>query len=209
MTTYPPIIGFTGRAGSGKSTAADWVLRNQNQVAKLAFARPLKRMAYELLREVLPKDHPITATDYINNPAYKEVPISFLGNYTARKVMQTLGTEWGRKAMHEDFWVAIAAGKAERVLGTSFRKSESVPIKLVFDDLRFANEAEMVRAYGGVVVRIERPDAEKPPEVSAHESEHFGFAADMTIINDGTPDDLFAKLAAIWPPTAKTSAKKA
>lgn len=209
MTNYPPIIGFTGRAGSGKSTAAGWVLRNQNRVVKMSFARPLKRMAYELLREVLPKDHHISATDYINNPEFKEAPIPFLGNYTARKIMQTLGTEWGRKAIHEDFWVAIAAGKVERSLGTSFQKSETVPIKLVFDDLRFANEAEMVRNYGGIVVRIERPDAEKPAEVSAHPSEHFGFPADVTILNDGSPDDLFDKLAALWPPTTEPPAKKA
>ena len=205
MTEYPTIIGITGRAGSGKSRAGDWFLRNHHQCTKLSFARPLKRMLLELIRDSIPKKWHVDPSDYINDPVLKNEPIPFLGNYTGRKLMQTLGTEWGRTAIHPDFWVGIAAGKIERTLGVSFAKSEAVKIKIIFDDLRFANEAEVIRAYGGTVIRIERP-GQADPVISTHASEAFDFAADIPISNDGTLEDLYAKLAALYPPTATRSA---
>jgi hypothetical protein len=203
MTPTPPIIGITGKAGAGKSLAANWFLRNHNMAMKLAFARPLKRMLYELIREAIPKNWHEKPGDYIENAILKETPIPFLGNHTARHLMQTLGTEWGRDAVHPDFWVNIAAGKVERLLGSSFHKSDTVPLKAIFDDLRYANEAALVHRYGGVVLRIERPGAEKPAAVDSHASEAQSFEPDVILVNDGTPEDLEQKLAALWPPAKK------
>lgn len=203
MTTdtpkLPPVIGITGAAGSGKTTAANWIVRNHNQAARMAFARPLKKMIYELIRDATPKTWPVKPTEYIENPELKETPIPFLGGYTARRLMQTLGTEWGRNAVHEDFWVVIAAGKLERLLGSSFKNSETVPIKAVFDDVRFENEATMIRAYGGTVIRVIRPDATKPADIAGHASEAMAFEADITLVNDGTQADLEAELADLFP----------
>lgn len=195
----PPIVGYTGKAGSGKSTAALWTVRNHNMAQRMSFAYSLKRMTRELLRDVLPKGWEHDSASYVSDPALKETPIPFLGNMTARHLMQTLGTEWGRNALHPDFWVWISAGKLERMLGSSFKKSDKVPIKAVFEDVRFANEAEMIRAYGGVIVRIERAGA----GTAAHASEDMAFDADHTIVNDGTEDDLHAALAALFPPQKK------
>ena len=201
----PPLIGLTGAAGSGKSTAANWILRNHGTANAAAFAGPLKAMTREMLRMVLPKGHDPDATAYVSDPVLKEQPIPFLGDMTARRLMQTLGTEWGRNALHPDFWVWIAATKVERQIGSTFKKSDKVPIKIVFDDVRFANEAAMIRAYGGVVVRIVRPSHDKPPEIKAHESESMAFDADIDIINDGTVEDLEARMADLFPvPEKKT-----
>ena len=84
-------------------------------------------------------------------------------------------------------------------MGSSFAKSERVPIKAVFDDLRFPNEAALIRLYGGPVVRIVRPGHESAPQVAAHASEAFAFEADITVVNDGTVEDLNAKMAALFP----------
>ena len=205
--TLPLIVGLTGRAGSGKSTASNWIIRNHHMVSPLAFAGPLKVMTYELLRMALPKGHDPDARAYITDPVLKETPIPFLGNLTARRIMQTLGTEWGREALHQDFWIWLAAAKVERMIGSTFKKSDKVPLKIVFDDLRFANEAAMIWAYGGLIIEIVRPDAEKPADIAGHASEQLDFAADVTIVNDGTVEDLEAKMAALLPVPPKPEKK--
>ena len=201
LPSIPSIIGITGRAGSGKSLAANWLILNNAQVVPAAFARPLKRMIYELLREALPKSWPHTAAEYINDPVLKETPIPFLGDITPRRLMQTLGTEWGRHALSDSFWVGLAEAKLEATLGSGFKGTDQPRLRAVFDDVRFANEADMIRRRGGVILRILRPDAEKAAEIAAHTSESMDFEADVTLINDSTPADLHAKLAAIWPAT--------
>jgi hypothetical protein len=67
---------------------------------------------------------------------------------------------------------------------------------VVVPDVRFQNEADLIRELGGVLVRITRdPPGGRAGQqgVDAHESE-FGVAAitgaDMTIHNDGTVEDL-------------------
>lgn len=211
-TKLPPLIGFTGKAGSGKSAAAGWILRNHGTAQPLAFASPLKTMTYELLRTSMPKGHDVDARAYMTDPERKEAPIPFLGGVSARHIMQTLGTEWGRQQIHPDFWVMIAATKVERLIGSTFRQSDKVPIKVVIDDVRFANEAAMVRAYGGVIVRVERPDA--APRGGDHESETMDFEADFTIANGGSLEDLHAAVQALFPvppkpPKPSKAAKKA
>ena len=56
-------------------------------------------------------------------------------------------------------------------------------------DVRFRNEADAIRARGGVVVRINRPGIEAPND---HISEHDldGYAFDYFVDNDGTIEDL-------------------
>ncbi len=198
----PPLIGLTGAAGSGKTTAMNWVLKNHN-TNRMSFAGPLKVMTRELIRTALPKGWDHDAGAYIEDPVLKETPIPFLGNLTARRLMQTLGTEWGRQTLHPDFWVGIAAAKVERQLGSTFKKSDRVPIKVIFDDVRFENEAMMIRAYGGVIVRVIRPEHDKPPEIASHLSESMSFAADIDIVNDGSVEDLHAKMASLFPASPK------
>ena len=201
-----PIIGLTGAAGSGKSTAANWLLVNHKNAMKFSFAKPIKVMVYELLRATMPAKWPVGAKDYLDDPILKETPIPFLNNVTARYLMQTLGTEWGRHTVHPDFWVMIARGKVERLMGDPRHKGADMILKCMFDDLRFANEAAMVRSFGGAVVRIERPDSSKPPSISAHASEQQLLSPDVVVVNDGTVADLHEKLALLWPPTVKPKA---
>ena len=195
----PPVIGFTGPSQNGKSAAATWILRNHHICSRMSFAEPIKRMTREFLRSILPKDWPIDSSSYVSDIGHKNEPIPFLGGMTARHLMQTLGTEWGRETLHPDFWVGIAATKLERKLGSNFVKTDRVPIKVVFDDVRFANEAEMIRMHGGMIVRILRPDHTPDAKVADHASEAFGFDVDLTVMNDGTLEDLHAKISALSP----------
>lgn len=70
-----------------------------------------------------------------------------------RKLLQRLGTECGRECIGMDCWIDMweDAHAAQLQDGVT---------KLVIDDLRFENEARMVRRLGGRVIRIERESAQ-------------------------------------------------
>ena len=192
----PPVIAFTGGYGSGKTTAAAWLLANVENVVRLSFASPIKNMTAALLTDAAAEVRKPVHERWATDPALKNAPIPHLGGVTARRIMQTLGTEWGRQIIGEDLWVDIMANKIERLHADKLRANQS--LKMVVDDLRFENEARMIRRYGGQIVRIVRPDAPNDPAVSGHASEGGNVEADITVVNDGTLEDLHARLAGLW-----------
>lgn len=97
----------------------------------MSFAEPIRQM----LEQIVPRDY---LTDK------KEEVIPWLG-VTGRQMLQRLGTEFGR-ALADDIWVKIAE--------SDLAKNDSIPI--IFDDVRFPNEAEMIRRRGGQVWRLAR-----------------------------------------------------
>jgi len=159
------LIGLSGKAGSGKTTVTNYLTKMGFGTRK--FAAPLKSMLADLLisQGVEPEDTPLFIEGEL-----KEVPTELLGGKSPRHAMQTLGTEWGRGQLHEDFWVEAALrNPAQR--------------DLIFDDVRFPNEALAIRNRGGIVVNVLREDA---PQVGRHLSEDslMDFAFDFVIYND-------------------------
>jgi hypothetical protein len=73
-------------------------------------------------------------------------------------MMQTLGTDWGRKLIDENLWVEAAFG----IIGQDKEHN------WVFDDVRFLNEYEAIRRAGGEVWKVVRPTTTL---TSPHESE--------------------------------------
>jgi CRP/FNR family transcriptional regulator len=63
--------------------------------------------------------------------------------------MQTLGTEWGRQCMDADIWVRAWAARAALLTSA------------VADDVRFQNEADMIRNLGGVIIRVMRSEGDE------------------------------------------------
>lgn len=198
----PRFVGFCGEAGCGKTLASDWVMENFGHVRLFRFSATLKKMLYELLRSCAPKDHPVGPKDYLNDPILKNEPIPYLGGVSARTLMQTLGTEWGRNLIHPDFWVMITAAKFERLAGHPYARGQDGSILAVSDDVRFPNEVDMIHAYGGLVIEIKRPNYANhlTPEAKTHVSEKRAFTPDYTVTNAGTPEDLYVALARILPP---------
>ena len=155
------LIAFTGLAGSGKSTAAQHLVKNHG-FQRLRFAGPLKDMmrALGLTEAEIEGDR-------------KEMPCDLLGGKTPRYAMQTIGTEWGRDLISPDLWIrAFNAALAKVPAG--------VPI--VVDDCRFPNEADAITAAGGVLVRIVRPGA--GAGAAGHSSEAHQLPALTEIQND-------------------------
>lgn len=164
---YPRVVALTGAAGSGKSTAADYLIR-QHGYERVKFAGPLKRMA---------------AAIGLDNAALegelKEAPLDLLCGKTPRHVMQTLGTEWGRGCIGEDLWVRLWLRDASVRLFSS---------RVVVDDLRFPNEAAAVRSLGGVIIKL----AGRGGIAGTHESEAGCGQADAIVDNDGCVTELYA-----------------
>jgi hypothetical protein len=168
VATPARLIGLTGKARSGKDTVAGF-LPGQ----KLAFAAPLKRGLQIMLQ----------LNDEHVNGDLKEVTLDWLGK-SPRQLLQTLGTDWGRNLVHPDLWLLVAKQKIEKYL--------SMGLDVVITDVRFDNEADLIRSLGGQVWHIVRPDAQA---VNAHASEAgvwFHPGKDYLIYNNGTLEELQA-----------------
>lgn len=166
------ILGITGKAGSGKTTAGKVLLSAKWHQVK--FAGPLKFMARVFLLSAgfSPKD-----AERMIDGDLKEVPIASLGGKTPRHIMQTLGTEWGRDLISPTLWVDIARQECL----TWMKAGRSVFV----DDVRFENEAEMIRDLGGTILQI----VGRETSVGGHVSEG-GVTPDIVCRNDGTIDEL-------------------
>jgi hypothetical protein len=120
----------------------------------------------------------------------KEDVIPALG-VSPRRLMQTLGTDWGRQMIHQNIWLTLAA---QRFLRTG--------PGMVIADVRFDNEANWVRNNGGLVVHLKRDEVHK---VESHVSEAGVTVkeADITIVNNGTLVALQAAIRTMFDETGK------
>jgi hypothetical protein len=112
----------------------------------------------------------IGLTDEHIEGALKEVPCDLLCGKTPRHAMQTIGAEWGRDLIGGELWVNLW-------------RATLPPGRVVCDDIRYPNEAAMVRFLGGLVVEVRR---EGIGTHGAHQSERFdGVVPDTVIYNPG------------------------
>jgi hypothetical protein len=177
----PRLIALTSPAmGSGKSVvAAHLVERHDFRLVK--FAGPLKAMTRALLGEAGIRPSEI---ERMVEGDLKETEIPGLG-VTPRRLMQTIGTEWARRTLRDDeeFWVDMAR--------VAVRHWLSLGVSVVIDDMRYVNEMEMVREFGGHCVRIVRPGVDV---TVAHSSEgELDQFQMLRIQNNGTLGDLRRK----------------
>lgn len=219
------LIGITGKAGSGKDTAAH-AIATEYGLAQIALADPMKRFVrnvFDFSEEQLwgpseernrvderyAADPKVSASGrtawdtaaarfkveapkftkalLLGDSALWDLGVWFDGvrheqAATPRRLLQTIGTEWGR-AQHENVWVdyMIRAVKHlvgrlgwtySRALGVVHNGSQHAVGGAVVSDVRFDNEAEAINRAGGVVIRIDRPGASGlAGEAGKHQSE--------------------------------------
>lgn len=161
-----PLIGIAGRARSGKDTVANFIVAAIGGY-RYSFADPIRAMLAPLGVDM--------SDPYWQ--ARKEEPIPALG-VSPRRMMQTLGTEWGRQLINPDLWLIMAH---QRLL-------QSGP-GMIIPDVRFDNEAAWIRKHGGRIIHVVRPDTKA---VEAHASED-GIEVqdtDARLFNSGTLEEL-------------------
>jgi hypothetical protein len=166
----PALIGLTGKARSGKDTVGNFILGAVGGYT-YAFADPIRAML---------RGFGIDMSDPYWQ-ANKETVIPSLG-VSPRHLMQTLGTEWGRKLVNPDVWLILAKQKLLK----------NGP-GMIVTDVRFENEAKWIRDAGGLLIHIERPDSQP---VQTHESE-MGIlmgSEDYKLFNRGTLAELQASV---------------
>lgn len=171
--TLPQIIAISGRRGAGKDTVADLIQSLQPaQWHRASFAARLKEFAQQLTGH--------------QDMFSQEGKTTFLPEWgmTAGELLQKLGTDAIRNGLHENAWVlACFAGM----------KPDG---HYIITDCRFPNEADAIRAKGGIVIRVEGDplkqqsdgtrDDNHPSEVALDDYPWF----DAIIDNTGTLDQL-------------------
>lgn len=172
-------IALIGKARSGKDTAAAFLVR-ERAYTRIAFADPLKEMALGV--DPLVPTH-LCGERLIHvrlSALVRDVGWEYAKDHypEVRAVLQRIGQT--QREFDADYWVNVAARK---IAG-----AERWNMPVVVTDVRYANEADMLRARGFRMVRIIRPFAEMRQGAAAQhasETELNDYPTDAVIYNDG------------------------
>jgi hypothetical protein len=201
------IVGIAGFIGSGKDTIADYLITFKG-FRRMSYAEPLKDAISAIFgwdRELLEGTTKYSREwrDTIDEWWAKRLNIP---NLTPRFVLQQWGTEVGRRAFHDDIWIASIENKLR-----------SVKDNIVISDCRFPNELRSIKNAGGITIRVSRgPNPEWYDaavqfnkgnkhafsilqEYNVHASEYssVGLNYDYYVDNCGSVDDLHRKVDSI------------
>lgn len=165
------IIALTGKAGAGKDYAAAklamMLLHYGINCHTHSFAASIYRMLEALGVDI----------NHYSQRENKEAVIPGLG-VSLRHLLQTLGTEWGRKLVKDSMWVDCMVEHYSNI-----PKDDC----LIITDCRFPDEAAWVQSMQGKIIRITAID-QRHSTTTKHESEKMFFEADFTITNNYTPN---------------------
>lgn len=206
------ILGVTGFIGSGKDTVADY-LCTFHGFKRISFAASLK----DAISSIFGWDRELLEGSTKTSREWREQKDEWWSNrlnmeVTPRKVLQYWGTEVCRNSFHQDIWVASVENKLRQTKDN-----------IVITDCRFANEVKALKSVGAITMRINRgplPEwydqavsynkgewgnmtwslsKEKLMRLGVHASEYssVGLDYDHYVENDGSIDDLHAKIKSI------------
>lgn len=200
------VIGLSGFAGAGKSTIAEYLVR-QHGFIRMSFAAALKditAVAFGWDRQRLEGATP-------QDRAWREEPDVFwsarMGKpFTPRYGLQFIGTDVFRNHVLNSIWSDLIVAKI-----TQLNASENV----VIDDVRFVNERNALRSVGATFLLVRRDTFASelheqlwttgqqgqcgvgiPKPIPLHPSEWEWLtdptvAVDRVITNSGSYDDLY------------------
>lgn len=180
------IIGIAGKARAGKTTVANYI-RNYYGFSIVNFADPIKR-GLEAMLDLTPKA--LDELKICGNPIIPNTDI------TVRKLLQTLGTEWGREIVDESFWIKLAENEIKKLKNQFFSQTN-----IVIGDVRFISEAKWITAKTGKVISVKRDVVVNHFGYEKHSSERdlnaIDDIADYTIDNSKSHGFLFRQVDGI------------
>lgn len=181
------LSGLCPSVGKGEFSAALKIALEARgeKVHQLAFADPVKQMLEVMLRGYGVGGPRLAG--YLFG-AEKETIIPEVGK-SARFLMRTLATEWGRDTVSQDIWVDIARSRITRALADGRY--------VIVDDLRFRSEYEMLRSLDCRSILVRRPSHEDLSSTHQSDVELRNAVFDNVVFNDGSIDQLQTKAAAI------------
>ncbi|MCK9609186.1 MAG: hypothetical protein M0R33_22350 [Methylomonas sp.] len=188
------LIGIVAGKQAGKTTIAAY-LHEKYGYTTTSIAEPLKLALKDIFG----------FTDEQLYDSKKEVADEFW-QITPRYALQFIGTELFRDGLSKyaphigaDIW----AMSAERRIQQYLQNKD----KVVVDDIRFPNEAEVIRKLGGILIRVTRPDVESAADSHLRSRRAFGehiseqlhaqIHADYEIVNDKSLQHLFSEIDGI------------
>ena len=198
------IIGVCGLIGSGKDTAADYLV-NFHEFRRESFASSLK----DAVSAIFGWDRNLLEGRTKESREWRERVDPWWANrlsipqLTPRWILQNWGTEVLRRNFHDDIWIASVENK--------LRQSND---NIVITDCRFPNEIEAIRKLNGKIIWIvrgrlpqwfefallaNRGDVEaqeylEENKIHASETAWIGTHFDYIIDNNSSIESLYAKL---------------
>lgn len=172
------IIGLVGRMGSGKDTVA--ALLAMRGYRRFAFADAIRDEVREAIKMRGYVDHPFSP---LAIQALFHAELDEVDQKPTTPRMRALLQQWGdyRRAQNPNYWTDLTA---KDIHGVDL---------VAISDVRFPDEADLIRRLGGVVWLIRRPSDEP---INAHVSERGQFDVDLEIKNSGTVVDLAGRVMA-------------
>jgi len=142
------IIGICGLIGSGKDTVAEYLVEHSN-FNKISFADKLK----DAVAQMFEWDRQLLDGKTLESRNWRELPDTYWSNevgsiVTPRLALQKFGTECMRQGFFDGIWVSL----------TKKKMLNNPNMNWVIPDVRFINEAKMIKEVGGQVWWIKRGD---------------------------------------------------
>lgn len=190
----PLVIGLTGYAGAGKDTVAS-LLQTHCGAYVTAFADPLRgeicdafclEQAFLMRRET--KEHPMSAlalarcmdgafVDRVQVAHMRAgLPLDMAAPRSPRQIMQWWGTEY-RRANDVGYWTSRTRNHIRWLMSGLHARL------VVVSDVRYANEAELIRQFGGQLWRVKRPGCEPAGQQHSSAVDGSEFSPDAVINN--------------------------
>lgn len=210
------IIGFAGKAASGKTTAARHLLSLPDLNIEIL---PMARMLREEIEQFLAASGAPEAIPLVYGDQEDKLRVFYLdpakalehcpqwddflavnrdiqdrpdrSAVTVRRILQWWGTEF-RRAQDPDYWTTAW----ERKLA----EFDLQRTHILVDDVRFPNEVKVIKKNGGFFVRIERPGFDGANDHSSENSLDSYAAWDRVILNDGPLDTFLARVEDVLRP---------
>jgi formylmethanofuran dehydrogenase subunit D len=170
------VIGISGKKFSGKNTLADHLTKNYGY-EQIAYADPLKEIG--------------KIFGFTNEQLYgsKKEEVDNFWETSSRNFLQKVGTDLFRNhsniispKMGQDVWINIVKKKIQEHPNKCF----------VITDVRFPNEAQLVKDLGGIVIKLQRDS----DYIDNHPSEALidSLPSDYQFENNGSKEELYTNV---------------